>query len=750
MVRPRWVLFFFLFSFAFLLSLPHAADNFPPGTYRDNSKPIPFGGGCRPIEFTKGRLVAECPNFFGFTVLTSLDDADKCVNEKHDIQNINGTLRCVVSSQRVNSAHPYTADIVSVASDVKNTTYPCLAPPCKPNQETKVIRIDQPRVDVAYHDLKDIEFQPGDNVVITAGGCVHPGASGTPWRSYVAKGSGQNFYGIAWISGTTGEQPKSLADLVGKTFTVPLATNPALRNDVFLQIGYQDAQQNYNESGYWGPDNGENVECKDAGPAWVEVKVNHVFNQLAEVTYSPHSKPFDLVWDINSEDFNGLPVNPEWAYQLNHPEGGLPNFQSTCHAAIISQNDSVLGNTGGTAIDRAALARDCTSQPVYLDLFTGIHWCFGSCLCTGLINGHLNWAIATYTGTIGWDDYAGNWPHDGDYDLSLNSVTGGTMNGFTALNWSDSGEYGLGLEFKGGETLDRTGGPWWQRLDNGRSSNDGPYTVGQEMFNEVYGDGLEGVVIGLIGMDGVHGGYTESHPVFAIAVRTDANQVRDGVDENWVFFLRNFGNEGECSGNIHGWPSARGDNVYYIQLPWWGGATDVKVSGTPQWWAWQEGQTHGSIVRSAEPGWTLIKIRFPSNGQNGVDGQFTLHYTVPAIRNAERAAAEQSRRRPRVKKLEEDGIPDVSQGIADAATKAKFKTDFASLQRFTAEAPGKKIPLSVDTSLAVEQHLAGAASRGALTPTQMSLDPLKKQQNDAMKSLLDNYRSRIQQAPPRQ
>jgi hypothetical protein len=29
--------------------------------------------------------------------------------------------------------------------------------------------------------------------------------------------------------------------------------------------------------------------------------------------WSPHSKPFDLVWDVNNEDYNLLPRNPQWA-----------------------------------------------------------------------------------------------------------------------------------------------------------------------------------------------------------------------------------------------------------------------------------------------------------------------------------------------------------------------------------------------------------------------------------------------------
>lgn len=752
-----------LAAFSLADGLQSRGDDYPPGTYKDTSKPVPFGGGCIPIEYTGGRLVAECVDFFGFKQLTSLEEAAKCVDEKGDIKNVNGTLRCVISFQEVKAAHPYTANIISISSDVKSTTYPCLLPPCKPNQETEVFRIDQPRVDTPLIVLKDIVFQPGDTIELTAGGCVQPGGHGLTWKLYADPRGGasdQYYSGLAFIAGTTGEAPQRIGAIARKTFTVPIAANPALRKDVSLQLGYQDTPTGYADAGYWGHDNGESDQCLSVGPAWVEVTVNRQSFLADAPKWSPHSNdPFDLVWDLNNEDFNGLPLNPQWAYQLD-TAAGLIDFQTACGTSFTGSINTPFGPSGGVGINRETLAHKCTSQPVYLDLFTGEHWCWGSCLCDGLINGHLNWTVATYVGWIGWQEYSGNWPDDGDYNLEMSTTSLSPMTpatapqaGFTALNWSQSGDYGIGLEFKGGETVDNAGGPWWQALDQAKTAelvqkitgSAGP-TLPQQMFDQVFGIGLEGVVTGLFGVDGVHGGYSELHPVFAIALRTEVDQVNDGSEEKWVFFLRNFGNEGECSSNTHVWPNVL-NNEYFIQVPWWPGATDVKVVGPAQAWPWQDGETKVSILRSPELGWMLVKVRFPNDGQNGVDGQFVLHYTVPATRNAVQASHPKQAGPPRHKKEKEDQVLDISPRIADPGVRAKFKSDFDSLKSPSGKPRTRRAPITIDTSLQLEPRKPEATSRGQLTPTTTTLDPAKKQLNDAMKKLLDTYSSHMQPPP---
>lgn len=695
------------------------AQNPPPGLYQNNTPPIPWGGGCTSLKMDKTTLNATCLNYFGAEQITSLADAPQCVSDKHQIEDVNGSLRCVISSLPIGSGgQAYVGDVISISSDVKTAT-----------EETKVWRIDQPRVDIPSDFYTTIAFKPGDTIVITAGGCVQTGGSGATWKSYVypTGDSAETYYsGMASVPGVI--QYGRLAGIVGKTWTVGKPTDPSLEKQLYLTLGYQDEPGDYGDNGYYAHDNGNNNQCANVGPAWVEIKVVSKLSgggTQAGVVWSPHSKPFDMVWDTNNEDYNGLPLNPKWAYQLDNST--LPNFANTCGPAI----------TGGDTINITALADKCTSQGPTSELDPSA---WAGLACQGVLDGHLNWYIATYTGWMDWEGWSGDWPQDGDYNLLLETAS---QEGFTALNWASppNGEYGLGLEFKGGETTNNAGGPWWKQLQNG-AENGGQPTPDQ-MFNDTVGEnaGLYGVVTGQIGIDGVHGGYTESHPVYGIAIRTQANQVKDGVQETWVFFLRNFGNEGECGNDTLSWPSAL-NNTYFIQLPWWTGATDVKVVGDAQWWAWQDGDTKGWVERSSDPGWTLIKVQFPSGGQYGVDGQFTLEYTVPGYK-----PSEQKRTVPARKVEPEVDVNAIAARIADPTVRAKFITDVNALKPLSVTPPMKKVQMTVDTSMKAEAKTAGAASRGKGTKAVSSPDPVKKQSADAVQKLMNTYKSEMQPEP---
>ena len=773
--------------FALLACLPALADNFPPGTYKDNSKPTPFGGGCSPISINNGKLVASCPDFFGKDQTTSLPDADKCVADKHDIENINGNLRCVISSQDVKGSHPYKADIVSISSDVKSSTDLCLAPPnCPaPNQETKVFRIDQPRVDVASDDIRTMKFDSGERVVLNAGGCVQTGIAG--WESYVhpTLPSPPPFVpdpfhsGTAWIPSASGQQQQSIAEMIGKTFTAPTSDDTALNKGTFLSLGYRSADNS--GSGYYKHDDGPNNQCRNVGPAWVEVTVvRSIGPTLKTVSWSPHSRPFDLVWDMNNEDFNGLPLNPEWAWQLDHP-GYVPDFSSTCKKAFYNNGGDA--SSGGNAIHSDILAQDCTSQNTILDVSTsslvGDSWLHNPAYCTGLIDGHLNWMIATYTGSIAWQEFSGDpgissfWLNDGDLNFGMQSLGGwvadavsGGMNPANTPLGQTTNEEGLGLEFRDVETVYRAGGPWWTQLSNAVQNNNMSIYILDGIMANPYMYLLSGVVTGEIGIDGVHGGYAESHPVFAMALNTSEVQVKDGVQQTWAWFLRNSGNGGGCSERFYNWPSKL-NNEYFIQLEWPEGATDVKVvKGTNLMWPWQDGDIHVSVVRSAppEPPLTLIKVKFPPNSPTGgtatpfgavwagvgVDGQFTLEYSfAPGHQAKPRKPAPPAHAREKEEKEDGFKLDYVTSRIVDPATKAKFAADaHEALKQFEMKPPAKRPPITLDDAVTVEPHAQRAAGRGESTQAQTSPDPGKKQLEDATKKLIDTYRPKMQAAPP--
>ena len=121
---------------------------------------------------------------------------------------------------------------------------------------------------------------------------------------------------------------------------------------------------------------------------------------------------------------------------------------------------------------------------------------------------------ATYTGSVLWDswskdpDISNLWLDDGDYNLLLWDHFP-SQNGYTDLNWSSKGELGIGLEFKDTETVNNAAGPWWVQLRNSDITNTSDTSNTSQMFNNK-GGGLPGVVTGIIGIDGVHGGYTSS------------------------------------------------------------------------------------------------------------------------------------------------------------------------------------------------------------------------------------------------
>ena len=115
------------------------------------------------------------------------------------------------------------------------------------------------------------------------------------------------------------------------------------------------------------------------------------------------------------------------------------------------------------------------------------------------------------------------------------------------------GEDGISMNFKDTRNHQRKlEGPWWQQLQNGAQNGGQP--TPETMFTEGYIGGagsLQGVVTGVIGIDGVHGAYTEVHPVFALALNTSSTTCgEDCVQETWVYFVRNYGNGGECSDTL--------------------------------------------------------------------------------------------------------------------------------------------------------------------------------------------------------
>jgi len=550
--------------------------------------------------------------------------------------------------------------------------------------------IDLPDVVQPQTAYPEIKFKPDDIITIQAGGCVQSGGSGNTWHTYVnpSGGDAETYYsGTIWIPGFI---PQDAGDVTGfpriqSYLGQPLRMEGGLAktgrlaginpNDIFLRLGFEDEQGDYGDNGYWGHDNGPNNQCLGVGGAWVTILVKST--KARTVGWSQtQSKPFDVVWRMDNDyDGNWVPLNPFWAAQVGSKVGAIsqpqPDFKSDCGAAF---NGNFMSD-GGTIYSNI-LAQKCTRQAPADDLYSGVTW-FGAHCAWNPVGGHVNWTLATYSGTIFWNEWSGTWPNDDDINLNL----------LTDHNAGITTQEGglLGLEFDRGETLDNYTAPFWSAVDNDAPLSTGfgqAFTSsGIDALNTMF-DGKPAVVTGVLGIDGVHNGYAEIHPVLALAVLNDKEPAGDGVDETWEFFIRNSGDEGSCSsGNEHWWSglsdvTGGGNAWYFINLPVSKDTADFQVKNfTAQ--ASQDGIVGPAVVKGA--GWNYVGFEMPSTTEAFVDGELIVHYKTKSPKDLRRLDQHVAHRTGHTEEGGDWG--DAIARIKDTATRKKF-TAF-----FTANAP---------------------------------------------------------------
>lgn len=378
--------------------------------------------------------------------------------------------------------------------------------------------------------LPGIFLKKGDLVKVDANGCVQTGGSGDTWKRYLDP-QGDNadrlYHGtLGFINalepdGTTMPNPIRIQDIRLVSVWIP-ADQP-------LRLGYED--DDYSNNGYWGHDNGEPEQCNldnshgYGGNAFVTLTIHH---------YTPPPPPVSpLCWDVvaadpalpdlydraNPFDMNALLLNPRWGWQTV-PRGSDPRLLCGALADAAPDFDACPNNSA------------CTRQLVTSDtpdtVFNGIF--------DGCSNGHLNWDIVSYHGKIFWSDHSASFFGDDDYNFELQTpVTNGFASGSSAPNPQQ-----VQLEFQARETIDHFDGiPFWRDFHDAVDNND------REAHIMV--DGHEAIVIGLMGLDRVHGSLTEIHPVFMLAIHVSSLP----SDDTWAIFARNYGNEGWCSDNMH-------------------------------------------------------------------------------------------------------------------------------------------------------------------------------------------------------
>jgi hypothetical protein len=459
-----------------------------------------------------------------------------------------------------------------------------------PSPGVDVFRIDRPDPTRSSTEYPSITFRPGDAVLIQAGGCVQSGGTGNTWHRYVNPTGGNTdklYHGLITIPFATGTLER-IEKYQNQTVRIEPNAPPAR---LHLQLGFED--DNYGDNGYYSHDDGPNDQCKgsDGGSAWVLLTVNH--NQ-AGATPTPVTTTHD--WDIvlSGFDDNAIPLNPRWASQVTHPNSnnGWPD-PNACTWPWASP----------------APGAECTIQPTTSDTYDLCEW-FSAPLGFG---GHLNWIAATYTGTLAWEEKS---PPGKDDEYSINLTTDNGNPGATAAR-----PEGMHIEFDSDETVDPITDDlkiaWWKAIhaavDNGDAA---AHAILDNDF---------AIVTGLIGVDFAHTPGGESHPVWALAMRVKD----DPGDETWAVFVRNWGNEGYCSGDQHYIDYL--DDQYTFRLPWRQGATAASVLLDPtDFTANQDGFATPEVAFVPNTGVFLTFKAIPAASSHPlIAGELHLAWTLP-------------------------------------------------------------------------------------------------------------------------
>jgi len=497
---------------------------------------------------------------------------------------------------------------------------------CSNTATGKTCRITEPNVTRRLSTYPQITFSPGDRVTVQAGGCVQTGGTGRTWKRYVNP-SGSNsdrlYHGLIQIPGVHSDLVRT-AGVVGRPVVVPPTVNP---QNAFLRLGYED--DNYSDNGYWGHDDGTEDQCRGVGNAFVVLTIDR------GPPPPPPSAPFDLVW--TATDASGLPLNPQWAWQREHP-GSLPNADTQCFPL-----PGIFSNP------------KCTTQSPSIDNPTGWNavWCAAGAQHS--IHGHVNWMPAIWQGKVFWESHSAPGTDD-DYNINVVPPSG---EGLTV-----SSEGHIHSEFDSDETIDHFRTPWWNSFHAAVDRDD---ASARAMI-----DGKFGIVVGLAGLDCEHGCATELHPVYALTIHVNDNP----QDDTWAIFVRNWGDEGYCSQDQHFLDANR--IAFFIPQA---GATAVQLNAASTFLT-NSNETAGPLVSLIPGQGARVEFQLPDPGKQArINGELHLRWTtsgavrppVPSVTVAanqpevERAAAahpEPEEVEKRIAEVEKQLSPEARQAMA--------------------------------------------------------------------------------------
>lgn len=812
------------------------AEDPPKGPYQLNCHGEVMGTLAGGLPF----LEAQCLNFYGQYQVTYLNAPYSCPTvdvpggKQYQIYNLNGALGCNFT--------PAKQDPNLNWDWVGKTTWTDTA---KGIQKT-FWAIYQPNVNSPWTDYRQITYMPGDTVNLIAGGCAQIGGHGKTWKRYVDPSGDSSawptgeYFGLVQLRGTSAakfnppQPPPAIVNVLGQDYTVaeiPLAPTPYFLTLGYVDDGYPNAN-GYGDNGYYAHDDGDNGQCSSneptslsSGPAWVQFEVDHPLNPTP-FQFSAGSKSFDIVF--NDLEANGLPLNPEWYWDLHPPADfapspndpllaeetlHVPDFNVRCGpafstpaqysarnvagdvasavsgAATGAEIGSSLGPVGtvvggaigaiggwlfgsdvvastATTMDQTTLQDKCTSQPVAIDQFdptsnigSAVLGVVPGICKASPIRGHLNMQPVTYTGSLHFSDWSGVFPEDNDVNMTLLPGTAGN----TGLLWGQTvagkqqesskgseqeGYGGFLIEFDASETVDpyfanRPGGTFWHAFATAAQAagpNNAALAVTQppisdfkpsvdaanelimaassaeeaESTTNLY---VDGVVTGLMGIDGAHsGGIAELHPVFSLAI----HQIfRDefsttGKTEHWAFFIRNQGDEGNCSDQMHSLePEQYGTRDYYISLPWpsdpgkpaYNHVSTADGANTIKATPWVSGSSVEGLESTSGVGTYLHFLSPPYSAPAqvpffGYDGEITLTYTFVGAADMPR----DPKSAPRAQGVKEDSARPPDHKDDDKETSSAHDRAEEKKSNDAEDFPWQKL-IDTSTDTAVTKHL---------------------------------------------
>jgi hypothetical protein len=453
---------------------------------------------------------------------------------------------------------------------------PCTITRTQTDPFTIETKISEPVVDRPSYDYTTVVLNPGDSFTIDASGCVQTGGVGSTWKRYVNP-SGDNsdhlYFGLIEVPGFLTQ--RRVSDVIGQTFTLDMNAP-----QTFLRLGYPDDE--YDDDGYWGHDDGTEDQCSfangnDGGPAHLTITITSSkpivpdpVRPQPQGEVPPMGQPWDVIPNLVDGqraqlDDNLFFFNPRFQWQ--EPGGAMPDFDTSLSSQMITFDDAEGSVFNNIAVCGGACGIVCgvACGPLCASVCgTGCGALCGSgvvdykqILCgsqPGPRAGHANWFDGTLKGDIFWDHHDGGIGGDDDYNVKITTpqITGAQQNDTLALvaTGDDPAPGVTGSvklikgEFDSDETVDYDEFdqvPWWRDFHSAVDDSD---DSARAMIN-----GHTAVMLGLIGLDLVHGTQSEIHPVHALAIRQTATS--NVGDDAWSIFVRNFGDEGYCSSNQH-------------------------------------------------------------------------------------------------------------------------------------------------------------------------------------------------------